>query len=119
MVTHKFFSLATQSWRFAEHLHTAIFIVGLRHDALARESVTFLESSAGQTGLLLAILGLLAFLHLRLTNMNRGRPIPHGQGTSDKNRQPKRARRTDAAKASRPRRSDRRTATTKPPRNRR
>src|SRR4051812_40181221 len=107
MVTHKLFGVATQSWRCAEYLHTAIFIVGLPHAALAHESVTFLESSACQTGLLLAIFGLLAFLHLRLTNVKRGRPLPRDQGKlrAETNRtKPKRTRRTDAAKASRPRR---------------
>ena len=117
-MTHKLLSATIQSWRFAEHIHTAIFIVGLRHDALARESVVFLESSSGQTGLLLAILGLLALLHLRLTNMNREWPKPRDRErlrTETKRAEPKKTGRTVPAK---PRHSAQRITTAKTPSNR-
>jgi hypothetical protein len=111
------FAIAIQSWRCVEYLHTTIFILGLPHDALTHESVTFLESSAGQTALLLAVLVLLAFLHLRLTKMNHQRPVRRDRGEFGANGiQPTRPPRTPAPKAKR--RSTRSTGTEAPLRRR-
>lgn len=118
----KLFAMTLKCWHGAEDVHTAIFLIALRNQPFVHDSVYFLISPVGQTAMLLAILTLVGMLHLRLTNVQRGRPIPHGQGTSraETNRaEPKRTRRTNAAKPSRPRRSTRKTATARTPRNRR